>query len=68
MSKDKTSGKTDDEIDFHGYFINEQGEEVLITEEMMSNSMAKIKLKSIGAHTGYTKAITDKMVEEYAEE
>ncbi len=54
--------------DYQGYVINEKGEEVPITEEMMAESLSKIKLKSIGAHTGYTKAITQEMVAEYTEE
>ncbi len=45
-----------------GHFINEHGEEVPITDEMVTNSMAEIKLQSIGAHTGFTKAITDDML------
>jgi len=53
--------------EYQGYVINEKGEEVPITEEMMAESMRKIKLKSIGAHTGYTKAITPDMVAEQSE-
>lgn len=50
-------------LDYQGYVINEKGEEILITEEMMADSMRKIKLKSIGAHTGHTKAVTQEMVD-----
>ena len=67
MARDKKSQEQDaDEKSavFQGYVVNEEGEEVPITEEMMADSMARIKLKSIGAHTGYTKAITDDMVPE----
>lgn len=42
--------------------INEHGEESPITDEMVVESMSKIKLESIGAHTGFTKAITDQMI------
>lgn len=45
-----------------GNIINENGEEVPITDDMVSESMNKIKLHSIGAHTGFTKAISDDML------
>ena len=45
-----------------GHIINEKGEEIPITDEMVADSMADIKLQSIGAHTGFTKAITDDML------
>lgn len=48
-----------------GYILNEKGEEVPITDEMVTDAMKKIKLQSIGAHTGFTKAITDDMLKEY---
>ena len=54
--------------EFQGYVVNEKGEEVPITEEMMADSMRKVKLQSIGAHTGYTKAVTAEMVAEHAED
>jgi len=57
--KAPSSGKSPE---YQGYLVNEKGEEIPITEEMMAESMRKIKLKSIGAHTGYTKAITDDML------
>ena len=65
MAKDK-SPPADRRIDptFRAYLVNEKGEEVPITEDMMADSMAKIKLKSIGAHTGYQKAITNQMLSE----
>lgn len=47
---------------FQGYLINERGEEVPITQSMVDESLEKAKLKSIGAHTGYNKAITDDML------
>ena len=59
---------TEKNVDYQGYVINEKGEEVPITEEMMTESLRKIKLQSIGAHTGYTKAITPEMVAEQTEE
>ena len=45
-----------------GYIINDRGEEIPITEEMVAQSMADIKLQSIGTHTGYNKAISDDML------
>lgn len=45
-----------------GNIINEHGEEVPITDDMVSESMTKIKLHSIGTHTGFTKAISDDML------
>ena len=63
-----STNKSDSAMDYQGYVINDLGEEVPITEEMMAESMRKIKLKSIGAHTGYTKAITPDMVDQYAKE
>ena len=69
MTQDKKmqTSKKDKAVDYQGYLINEKGEEIPITEEMMAESMRKIKLKSIGAHTGYTKAITPDMVPEKAD-
>lgn len=49
---------------YQAYWVNEKGEEIPITEEMMAESMSKIKLKSIGTHTGYSKAITPDMLKE----
>ncbi|MGI1679952.1 MAG: hypothetical protein K6L75_14515 [Cellvibrionaceae bacterium] len=46
-----------------GFVINEKGEEVPITDEMVSRSMDEVKLHSIGAHTGHHKIITDDMLE-----
>lgn len=60
MTKENTSSVT------HGYIINEKGEEVPITEEMVAKSMEEAKLQSIGTHTGYTKAITDDMLPPHA--
>ena len=57
--KDDNKGKG-----FQAYIVNEQGEEVLITDEMIDEAMTDIKLQSIGAHTGFTKIITDEMLEE----
>lgn len=68
MDKNKKAPTHEKAPEFQGYFVNEKGEEVPITEEMMAESMRKIKLKSIGAHTGYTKAVTAEMVAEQAEE
>lgn len=48
-----------------GYILNEKGEEIPITEEMVTDAMKKIKLQSIGAHTGFNKAITDEMIKEF---
>lgn len=48
-----------------GFILNEKGEEVPITDEMVTDAMKKIKLQSIGAHTGFNKAITDEMIREY---
>lgn len=45
-----------------GNIINEHGEEVPITDDMVSESMTKIKLHSIGTHTGFTKAVSDDML------
>lgn len=45
-----------------GYVLNEKGEEVPITDDMVINSMKEIKLQSIGAHTGFNKVITDDML------
>ena len=45
-----------------GHIVTESGEEIPITDEMVAESMADIKLQSIGAHTGFTKAITDDML------
>jgi len=60
MSKENPTKATESAP--HGFYINEKGEEVPITEEMVAKSMEKVKLQSIGAHTGYTKAITDDML------
>lgn len=48
-----------------GFVLNERGEEVPITDEMVTDAMRKIKLQSIGAHTGFNKAITDEMLEDF---
>lgn len=45
-----------------GYVLNEKGEEVPITEEMVEQSMTEVKLQSMGVHTGYNKIITDEML------
>lgn len=45
-----------------GYVLNEKGEEVPITEEMVEQSMNEVKLQSMGVHTGYNKIITDEML------
>ncbi len=45
-----------------GFVINEKGEEVPITEEMVAQSMSEVKLHSIGAHTGYHQVLTDEMI------
>ena len=47
-----------------GFILNENGEEVPITDEMVTNAMKDIKLQSIGAHTGFNKAITDDMLKD----
>ena len=47
-----------------GFVLNEKGEEIPITDEMVTEAMKDIKLQSIGAHTGFTKAITDYMLPE----
>jgi hypothetical protein len=63
MSEDKQKQQSEhDKSVFQGYIINEKGEEVPITQGMVDESLKKAKLKSIGAHTGYTKAITDDML------
>lgn len=49
-----------------GYVLNEKGEEVPITDDMVTDAMKDIKLQSIGAHTGFNKAITDDMLKEHA--
>lgn len=48
-----------------GYILNDKGEEIPITDKMVNEAMRRIKLQSIGAHTGFTKAITDEMIEDY---
>lgn len=53
---------------FQGFLVNEKGEEIPITEEMMEESMRKIKLQSIGTHTGYHPAISDKMLSEHTDD
>lgn len=53
------------QVPAQGYILNDQGEEIPITDEMVTDAMKKIKLQSIGAHTGFTKAITDEMIEEF---
>ncbi|MEX1033443.1 MAG: PA1571 family protein [Cellvibrionaceae bacterium] len=63
MSRDNNANH--DKPVFRGYVINEKGEEVPITDDMVAKSMAEAKLKSIGAHTGYTKAVTDEMLQEH---
>lgn len=60
MASDSKDNKTSGVL---GYVINEKGEEVEITEEMVKESMDEAKLQSIGAHTGYHKKITDDMLE-----
>jgi len=45
-----------------GFVINEKGEEVPITEEMVTQSMSEVKLHSIGAHTGCHQVVTDEML------
>jgi hypothetical protein len=44
------------------HIVNEKGEEIPITDEMVAESMADVKLQSIGVHTGFTKIITDDML------
>lgn len=44
--------------------VNEKGEEVPITDEMVSQSLDEIKLQSMGVHTGINKIITDEMLSE----
>lgn len=67
MSKDINS-KDDQSSVFQANIVNEKGEEVPITESMVNESMAEAKLKSIGTHTGYNKAITDEMLRKAQEE
>lgn len=64
MSQNKTSKhiSKEDKAVFQGCIINEKGEEVPITQGMVEQSLEEAKLKSIGAHTGYTKIITDDML------
>ena len=64
MTKDQKQDKIPLNETYQAYLVNEKGEEIPITEEMMADSMAKIKLKSIGTHTGYTPAITPDMLPE----
>ncbi|GAB1256626.1 hypothetical protein NBRC116494_11280 [Aurantivibrio plasticivorans] len=45
------------------FVINDKGEEIPITDEMVQRSMRDAKLQSIGTHTGYHKVITDDMLE-----
>lgn len=49
-----------------GFILNEKGEEIAITDTMVTEAMRKIKLQSIGAHTGFNKAITEEMLEDYS--
>ena len=42
--------------------VNEKGEEVPITDEMVEQSLDEIKLQSMGVHTGINKIITDEML------
>ncbi|MGH1470759.1 MAG: hypothetical protein ACRBCS_06170 [Cellvibrionaceae bacterium] len=56
---DKSSSKPSNPL---GFVLNEKGEEVPITEEMVKQSMEEAKLQSIGAHTGHHKIITDDMI------
>ncbi len=60
----KAQPSSERETTYQAYLLNEKGEEIPITEEMMADSMSKIKLKSIGAHTGYSKAITPDMLQD----
>lgn len=46
-----------------GAIINENGEEVPITDEMIQRALDDIKPKSIGWRTGMMGAITDEMLE-----
>lgn len=55
-------GKAAPDSPFQAFIVNENGEEIPITDGMVEESMRKAKLKSIGAHTGYTKVITDEMI------
>lgn len=58
----KSNDPTKPALTSRACLLNEKGEEVPITDEMVQDSMAEIKLKSIGAHTGFNKIITDEMI------
>ncbi len=60
MTKDHDSD--DKESSAQGCILNEKGEEIPITDKMVTEAMKDIKLQSIGAHTGFNKAITDDML------
>lgn len=60
-TEDKSTGASDSKT-AQAYVINEKGEEIPITDEMVAQSMAEVKLNSIGAHTGFNKVITDDML------
>lgn len=42
--------------------LNEKGEEIPITDEMVQQSLDEIKYQSMGVHTGINKIITDDML------
>jgi len=67
MSKDSNS-KDDQSSVFQANIVNEKGEEVPITDSMVSESMEDAKLQSIGTHTGYNKVVTDEMLRKAQEE
>jgi hypothetical protein len=46
-----------------GFIVNEKGEEIPITDEMVEQSLNEVKLQSMGVHTGINKIITDEMLE-----
>ena len=42
--------------------LNDKGEEVPITDEMVKQSLDEVKFQSMGVHTGINKIITDEML------
>ncbi len=65
MSNDSSSNKP--KTSSHGAIIDENGNEVPITDEMIDKACMDAKPQSIGKHTGVMPVITDEMLKKLKE-
>ena len=65
---DKKSESSTTKSSPQGAIIDENGEEVPITDEMIQHALDDIKPQSIGWKTGMMGAITDEMLEQQKKE